>query len=99
MTTRCKLLCDDLDSGADFLAFYRHSSISCGICESLQQTISGKLLAIGFAAMMRLLSNYFGLLFVNGFIDSKCEIKIEVPHFGSEHSICCLLYTSDAADE
>ena len=44
VTARCRLLCDDLDSGAEFfgedLAFHRHSSISCGICESQQQGIS-----------------------------------------------------------
>ena len=66
MTTRCRLLCYYLDCGAEFfeddLASCRTFSISCGMCESPQQSISGKLLAIGFAATMRHLSNYFDLL-------------------------------------
>ena len=71
--TRCRLLCHDLDCGGEFfgddLASCRNSSISCGCgicdCESPQQKlISGKLLAIGFAATMQLLSNYFHLLLV-----------------------------------
>ena len=49
----------------DDLASYRISSISCGICESPQQR---KLLAIGFAAMMRPLSNYFVFLFLFSFL-------------------------------
>ena len=43
-TTRCRLLCHNLDCDAEFfgddLAFYRHSSISCGVCESPQQRLS-----------------------------------------------------------
>ena len=50
----------------DDLASCGNSSTSCGICKSSQQTrpISGNLLAIGFAATMQLLSNYFDLLFL-----------------------------------
>ena len=43
-----------------FLLFFLSSSVKLHCCG--RRTISGKLLAFGFVATMRLLSNYFDLL-------------------------------------
>ena len=60
MTTRCRLLCHDLDCGAEFV--WRRFGLLTKLFDLVDiritttKTISGKLLAIGFAATMWLLS-------------------------------------------
>ena len=52
--------------GARSITAFETSSPTCnltGVVVTTTKTISGKLLATGFAATMRLLSNYFDLLF------------------------------------
>ena len=78
MTTHCRLLCHDLDSGAGF--FWRRFGLLSKFFDLLfssvnlhyygRRTISGKLLAVDFAAMMRPLSNYFDLLYSYSFLYS-----------------------------
>ena len=66
-TTRCRLLCHDLDCGTVF--FWRRFGLLSTFFDLLwcmwittTKTISGKLLAISFAATMQPLSNYFDFL-------------------------------------